>query len=108
MRSPADHRRSVRRSHARALEGQEPRVRLPLTWLNQGPPSTGNTNESFPGGVPFPGGPTDLVSAQGVGQNFIEVIPSTKTVIVHMRPPQLLKAPEILRDGKRSSTARSS
>lgn len=69
-----------------------------LTWLNQGP-AIGNTHNTFDG-VPFPEAPADLVSAQGVGQNFVDVIPSTRTVIVHIRPPRFLNVQEILGDGK--------
>ena len=33
----------------------------------------------------MPFAPLDLYSAQGLGQNFIDVVPSTNTIYVHMR-----------------------
>jgi CubicO group peptidase (beta-lactamase class C family) len=54
-------------------------------WLNGYEPAIDSTDEPFEGTM-FPGAPDDLFSAQGIGQNFIDVIPSTNTIYVHMRP----------------------
>ena len=76
-----------------------------LTWLNRTPrPSErafGNTNEPIIG-KPFTFAPDDMFSAQGVGQNFIDVLPSTNTVIVHIRPLDWLKPAVILADGQQN------
>ena len=76
-----------------------------LTWLNRTPtrssPASGNTNEPF-AGKPFAFAPDDMFSAQGVGQNFIDVIPSTNTVIVHIRPMDWDNPSAILADGQQN------
>jgi CubicO group peptidase (beta-lactamase class C family) len=76
-----------------------------LTWLNRAPapgvPALGNTNEAF-AGQPFTFAPEDMFSAEGVGQNFIDVIPSTNTVIVHIRPLDWLRPAAILADGQQN------
>ncbi len=54
-------------------------------WLNGFTPYTNSTQEPQPG-MMFPQAPSDLFSYQGIGQNFVDVVPSTKTIYVHMRP----------------------
>ncbi len=55
-----------------------------LWWLNGGEPAIGSTDETFEGTM-FNFAPDDLFSAQGLGQNFIDVIPSTNTMYIHVR-----------------------
>jgi CubicO group peptidase (beta-lactamase class C family) len=72
-----------------------------LTWTNEGFPAYGNSNEAFDG-RPFPGAPANLISAQGVGQNFIDVLPDEGMVIVHVRAPRVLDVNEMLKDGRQA------
>jgi len=55
-----------------------------LFWVNAGAPAYDAGGEAFDGPI-LPAAPPDAFGAQGFGQNFIDVIPSTGTVLVHMR-----------------------
>jgi CubicO group peptidase (beta-lactamase class C family) len=55
-----------------------------LFWLNGGAPGYDANGDLIDGWL-MPTAPPDHFSAQGLGQNFIDVIPSTDTVYVHMR-----------------------
>lgn len=57
-----------------------------LIWLNGEIPFIGNDNGDPDLEMMFPDRPDDLFSAQGVGQNFIDVVPSRGTIYVHLRP----------------------
>ncbi len=69
-------------------------------WLNGVTPFINSTSE--PGDDPnvmmFPNAPHDLYSAQGLGQNFIDVIPSTRTIYMHTRPGPLDPPSKLLDD----------
>ncbi len=54
-------------------------------WLNGYAPAQNSGQEAQPG-VLFPGAPADLYMGLGFGQNFLDVVPSTQTIYVHMRP----------------------
>ncbi|MDJ0764616.1 MAG: serine hydrolase [Myxococcota bacterium] len=56
-----------------------------MWWLNGYTPYINATQEPSDG-IMFPGVWTDLFGCKGVGQNFIDVVPSTNTIYVHMRP----------------------
>jgi CubicO group peptidase (beta-lactamase class C family) len=56
-----------------------------LWWVNGAEPAEGSTQQMFDGTM-MPLAPDDLFSAQGLGQTFIDVVPSTHTVYVHIRP----------------------
>lgn len=55
-----------------------------LWWLNRPGPGIDVNDDAFDGPM-MPFAPLDLYSAQGLGQNFIDVVPSTNTIYVHMR-----------------------
>jgi CubicO group peptidase (beta-lactamase class C family) len=55
-----------------------------LWWLNGGEPAKGSTDEMFDGTM-FNFAPDDLFSAQGLGQSFIDVVPGTSTMYIHVR-----------------------
>ena len=73
-------------------------------WLNGYTPYINSQNSQGSTSVPmFPDAPADLFSAQGLGQNFIDVIPSTDTIYVHTRPAPKMDGSQIgplLNDGK--------
>ena len=48
----------------------------------------------------FPFAPADLFSAQGLGQNFIDVVPSTHTIYVHLRRAPLDPFSNLTKDFK--------
>lgn len=52
-------------------------------WLNGFLPYTNSTQEPQPG-IMFPMAPPDLFGFQGIGQNFVDVVPSTGVMYVHM------------------------
>lgn len=56
-----------------------------LWWLNGQGPGIDSTDKPIDGWM-FDFAPADLFGAQGLGQNFIDVIPSTQTIYVHARP----------------------
>ena len=56
-----------------------------LWWLNGQTPALAAPQQALPGWL-LPEAPADLYSATGLGQNFVDVVPSTHTVYVHMRP----------------------
>lgn len=56
-----------------------------LWWLNGQTPTIVAPQTQVPG-ILLPDAPADLYSATGLGQNFVDVVPSTGTVYVHMRP----------------------
>jgi CubicO group peptidase (beta-lactamase class C family) len=56
-----------------------------LWWLNGRIPAQVAPQTPIPG-LLLPDAPADLYSATGLGQNFVDVVPSTGTVYVHMRP----------------------
>jgi len=56
-----------------------------LWWVNGAEPAEGSTQQMFDGTM-MNFAPSDLFSAQGLGQTFIDVVPSTNTVYVHIRP----------------------
>ncbi len=55
-----------------------------LWWVNGGEPAMGSTGQAFDGTM-MSFAPADLFSAQGLGQTFIDVVPSTNSVYVHIR-----------------------
>jgi CubicO group peptidase (beta-lactamase class C family) len=56
-----------------------------LWWVNGEGDAEASTGQALAGKM-MPFAPDDLFSAQGLGQTFIDVVPSTKTVYVHIRP----------------------
>lgn len=56
-----------------------------LWWTNGGQPAFSATGAEFDGPM-FPDAPGELFGAQGLGNNFIDVDPTTNTVFVHTRP----------------------
>jgi CubicO group peptidase (beta-lactamase class C family) len=78
-----------------------------LWWLNGQTPAIAAPQQTLPGWL-LPELPADLYAATGLGQSFIDVIPGTRTVVVHMRPaPQELPGAngmttiaELQRDGR--------
>lgn len=54
-------------------------------WLNGGTPAIDATDDPFEGTM-FDDAPAELISAQGIGQNFCDVLPSRRTLFIHMRP----------------------
>lgn len=56
-----------------------------LWWLNGEGPGISSTDEPLTPTL-FENAPDDLFGAHGLGQNFIDVVPSTRTVYVHTRP----------------------
>lgn len=56
-----------------------------LWWVNGEGDAEASTGQALDGKM-MPFAPDDLFSAQGLGQTFIDVVPGTKTVYVHIRP----------------------
>jgi len=56
-----------------------------LWWVNGEQPAIDPTDDPIDGPL-FDFAPDDLFAALGIGQSFIDVIPSTHTMYVHMRP----------------------
>ena len=54
-------------------------------WLNGQVPAQTATQSKVEGML-HPTAPTDMFSAQGLGGNFVDVVPSRNTLYVHMRP----------------------
>lgn len=70
-------------------------------WLNGFTPYINSQNSQETTDVMmFPDAPPDLFSAQGLGQNFIDVVPSTDTIYVHNRPMAMDNLEGLLNDGK--------
>ncbi len=69
-------------------------------WLNGFTPFINSTSEPSddPNVMMFPNAPHDLYGAQGLGQNFIDVIPSTNTVYMHAAPSPLEPIGNIVSD----------
>jgi len=70
-------------------------------WLNGFTPYINSQNSQDSTSVMmFPDAPPDLFSAQGLGQNFIDVVPSTDTIYIHTRPMAMDNLEGLLNDGK--------
>jgi len=82
-----------------------------LFWLNERLSQgfyRGNNNERFDAAQPFDFAPRNLVSMQGVGQNFVDVVednrsvPGDGTVFVHVRKPALYNPFALMTDARRA------
>ena len=69
-------------------------------WLNGFTPFTNSTSEPSddPNVMMFPNAPHDIYGAQGLGQNFIDVVPSTRTIYMHAAPSPIDPVSKIVSD----------